>query len=60
MEIHSMTQRLFPLLFIAACTQTSASDAHLGKVAWETDPAAGLSKAQSSNMKAMLYFTADW
>ena len=33
---------------------------HLGKIAWELDPAAGLAKAKSQKKTALLYFTADW
>jgi len=33
---------------------------HLGKIAWELDPAAGLAKAKAQKMAALLYFTADW
>ena len=33
---------------------------HLGKIAWELDPAAGLARAKSEKKTALLYFTADW
>lgn len=33
---------------------------HLGKIAWELDPAAGLAKAKAQKKNALLYFTADW
>ena len=33
---------------------------HAGKIAWETDPAAGLARAKSQKKAALLYFTADW
>jgi hypothetical protein len=33
---------------------------HLGKIAWEHDPATGLAKAKSENKAALLYFTAEW
>lgn len=33
---------------------------HLGKIAWEHNPAAGLEKAKSQNRAALLYFTAEW
>ena len=33
---------------------------HKGKIAWEVDPAAGLAKAKSKKMTALLYFTAEW
>lgn len=33
---------------------------HRGKIAWELDPAAGLARAKSKKMTALLYFTAEW
>lgn len=33
---------------------------HLGRIAWELDPAAGLARAKSEMKSALLYFTADW
>ena len=33
---------------------------HLGRIAWETDPASGLAKAKAENKTALLYFTAEW
>ncbi len=43
------------------CVATSHQDrGHLGKIAWELDPAAGLARAKAEKKTALLYFTADW
>ena len=33
---------------------------HLGRVAWEHDPATGMARAKAQNKTALLYFTAEW
>jgi hypothetical protein len=50
------------LLVIAlAATLCGAQDRrHLGRIAWERDPATGLAKAKAERKSALLYFTADW
>lgn len=53
--------RLALLLVIGLAAASPHQDRrHLGRIAWEIDPAAGLAKAKSERKSALLYFTADW
>lgn len=52
---------LFIGLTASLCVATPHQDrGHLGKIAWELDPAAGMAKAKGQKRAALLYFTADW
>ena len=57
-----MKLRGFGVLALAALLGAAPDQdrRHLGKIAWETDPSAGLAKAKAQGMAALLYFTADW
>lgn len=60
-------RRMHPgaLLFLVLAAGTGIASpgqdrGHLGQIAWELDPAAGLAKAKAQRKTALLYFTADW
>ena len=48
------------MAFVLGLLVVDQDTRHLGKIAWELDPAAGLEKAKAQNRAALLYFTAEW